>query len=86
MGQERRFQKTRVRMATLFDVPKENVPRLNQCYLCKAWHLEAALQAIEVPDQAGYVLKLGCQKCLDMITRNTDGMIQERPETGLKHG
>ncbi len=71
MGQEKRFLKTRGRMATLFDLPKKDVPRLSQCYLCRVWHLETDLQPIEVPDQAGYVLKLGCKKCLDMITRNT---------------
>ena len=43
-------------------------PRLNQCYLCKAWHLEANLQVIEVPDQGnGWVEKKACQKCLPPI-------------------
>ena len=46
---------------------KTGIPRLNQCYLCKGWALEANLQAIEVPDQMGYVQKLGCEKCLDQI-------------------
>jgi hypothetical protein len=46
----------------------EEIPRLNQCYLCKAWHLERELQPIEVSDQAGYVRKLACQKCLKEVT------------------
>lgn len=54
-------------METLFDAPKGNIPKLNQCYLCKAWHLEKDLSPIEVPDQAGYVRKLACQGCLDRI-------------------
>jgi hypothetical protein len=40
------------------------LPRLNQCYLCKEWHLEKDLQIIEVPDQAGWVEKKACEKCL----------------------
>ena len=42
-------------------------PRLNQCYLCKAWKLEKNLSPIEIPDQAGYVQKLACQECLSKI-------------------
>jgi hypothetical protein len=42
-------------------------PRVNQCYLCKAWQLEVKLQPIEIPDQAGYIQKLACKKCLDKI-------------------
>ena len=41
---------------------------LNQCYLCKAWALEKNLKPIEIPDQgAGYVRKLACLKCLNII-------------------
>lgn len=41
----------------------EGVPRLNQCYLCKTWHLEKNLQAIEIPDQgSGYIRKGGRSK------------------------
>ena len=40
---------------------------LDQCFLCKAWHLEEDLLPIEVPDQVGYVQKLGCENCLDEI-------------------
>jgi hypothetical protein len=44
---------------------KEGIPRLNQCFLCKGWHLEKDLLPIEVPDQGGnYVKKLACKKCL----------------------
>ena len=43
-------------------------PRLNQCYLCKAWHLEKNLSPIEIPSQGSeYVQKLACKKCLDEI-------------------
>lgn len=42
-------------------------PRLNQCYLCKEWHLEKNLSSIEVPDQAGWVEKKACEKCLKGI-------------------
>ena len=45
----------------------QSIPRLNQCYLCKAWRLEKDLQPVEVPDQAGYVQKVACQKCLGEI-------------------
>jgi len=45
-----------------------DIPRLNQCYLCKGWHLEATLRAIEIPDQgSGYIPKKACQKCLAPI-------------------
>jgi hypothetical protein len=45
-----------------------DIPRLNQCFLCKAWQLESNLQAIEVQDQGGgYVQKLACQGCLGPI-------------------
>jgi len=41
------------------------LPRLNQCYLCKAWHIEKDLSPVEVPDQGNsYVQKLACQECL----------------------
>lgn len=46
---------------------KMDIPRLNQCYLCKSWQLEENLKPIEVPDQTGYVKKSACQKCLDEI-------------------
>jgi hypothetical protein len=46
---------------------KGTIPRLNQCYLCKAWYLEKNLQPIEVPDQAGYVKKQSCKACLRVI-------------------
>jgi len=68
-------------MPTLFDTPKVNIPRLSQCYLCKAWALEADLQPIEVPDQAGYVRKLGCQKCLKEIMGGFP--LQDAPETEI---
>ncbi len=58
-------------MTTLFDdcnSEKTGIPRLNQCYLCKGWHLETTLKAIEIPDQgSGYIRKLACQKCLGPI-------------------
>lgn len=44
-----------------------DVPKLNLCFICKAWHLEKELHPIEVPDQAGYVRKLACGKCIDEI-------------------
>ena len=42
-------------------------PRLNQCYLCKAWQLEKNLSPVEVPDQAGWIEKRACRSCLDKI-------------------
>ncbi|MGO8989070.1 MAG: hypothetical protein ACLQGU_19750 [bacterium] len=46
----------------------EKLPRLNQCYLCKAWHLEKELSSVEIPDQGnGYVQKLACEGCFDKI-------------------
>ena len=42
-------------------------PRVNQCYLCKTWALDKNLSPIEIPDQAGWVEKKACQKCLDSI-------------------
>jgi hypothetical protein len=50
------------------ETEKGNIPRLNQCFVCKGWALEKNLHPIEVPDQAGYVQKLAYQKCLDQIT------------------
>lgn len=45
-----------------------NIPRLNQCYLCKIWTLETNLSPVEVPDQgSGYIKKLACEKCLGAI-------------------
>jgi hypothetical protein len=53
----------------------ERIPRLNQCYLCKAWQLESNLQAIEVPDQgSGYIRKLACKKCLGPILSASEGI------------
>ena len=43
------------------------VPRLDRCFLCGAWALEADLKAIEVPDQNGWIEKKACQECLDKI-------------------
>jgi hypothetical protein len=45
----------------------EKVPRLGQCYLCKAWQLAKSLSPIEIPDQAGYIQKMACQECLNKI-------------------
>jgi hypothetical protein len=42
-------------------------PRLNQCYLCKAWKLEKNLSPIEIPDQAGWIEKKACQGCLSKV-------------------
>lgn len=54
---------------------KSGIPRLNQCYLCKAWKLEETLSPIEVPDQGnGYVRKLACEKCLDGILGASEGV------------
>lgn len=47
-------------------------PKLNQCYLCKAWKLEKNLSPIEIPDQTGYVEKLACRGCLDSILKGED--------------
>ena len=42
-----------------------SVPRLQQCFICKAWRLEKDLKPVEVPDQGNsYVQKLACQECL----------------------
>jgi hypothetical protein len=41
------------------------MPRLNQCYLCKTWHLEKDLSPVEIPDQGNnYIQKLACPECL----------------------
>jgi len=41
------------------------IPKLNQCFLCKGWFLEKHLRPVEVPDQGGsYIQKLACKKCL----------------------
>ena len=53
------------------------VPRLNQCYLCKAWTLEMNLKPIEVPDQTGYVKKLACRTCLDKIIGGSNASLEE---------
>lgn len=51
-------------------------PRLNQCYLCKAWQLEKNLSLIEVVHQTGYVQKLACQDCLSKVL-NGNGVKSE---------
>lgn len=43
--------------------------RVNQCYLCRAWQLDKNLSPIDIPDQAGWVEKKGCKKCLDEILK-----------------
>jgi hypothetical protein len=45
------------------------IPRLNQCFLCKAWALEDELRLIEVPDQVGYIQRSACEKCLGAILK-----------------
>jgi len=52
--------------------PRENDsknPRVNQCYLCKAWQLDKNLSPIEVPDQVGWIEKKACEKCLSSILK-----------------
>ena len=52
--------------------PRENDsknPRLAKCFLCGAWALEKNLSPIEVPDQAGWIEKKACEKCLDPILK-----------------
>lgn len=47
-----------------------NKPRLNQCFLCKAWHVEKNLSPVDIPDQgAGWIEKKACEKCLDPILK-----------------
>jgi len=46
---------------------RTGIPRLNQCYVCKASKLEKNLSPIEVPDQTGYIRKMACQDCLNII-------------------
>jgi hypothetical protein len=54
---------------------KTGIPRLNQCYLCKEWHLEKELSLVEVPDQGNnYVQKLACKKCLGTILSAAEGI------------
>ncbi len=53
---------------------KTAIPRVNQCFLCKGWHLEARLEAIEVPDQTGYIVKKACSKCLGAILSASEGI------------
>jgi hypothetical protein len=51
-----------------------SLPRLAECFLCKAWQLEKDLIPIEIPDQAmTYIQKLACKKCLDNITGDREG-------------
>jgi hypothetical protein len=69
-------------METLFDSLKKTLPRLNQCYLCKGWYLEKNLQPVEIPDQAGYVQKRGCKRCLDEIMAGSG--LQDEPQAGEK--
>lgn len=59
-----------------------DIPRLNQCFLCKGWFLEKDLKPIEIPDQAGYVQKRGCKKCLDEIMAGSGR--QDEPQQGGK--
>lgn len=51
--------------------PRESAghPRVDQCYICRVWQLEKSLFPIEVPDQAGWIEKKACQKCLDQILK-----------------
>jgi hypothetical protein len=47
---------------------KEDIPKLNQCFLCKGWSLESNLSPVAIPDQGnGYVPKLACSGCLSSI-------------------
>lgn len=58
-----------------------DVPRLNQCFLCKEWHLEKDLHPIEVPDQGGgYIQKSTCKSCLDKIMGRFS--LQDEPQEG----
>ena len=63
-----------------------DIPRLNQCFICKAWRLEESLAPVEVADQVGYVQKLICKECMEKINPGSpirypkeDGK-HERPE------
>jgi hypothetical protein len=44
-----------------------NMPRLNQCFLCRAWKVEKNLSPIEIPDQVGWIEKKACQECLNKV-------------------
>lgn len=55
-------------MTTQTDI-KQEVLRLSQCYLCRAWDMDDQLILIEVPDQAGWIEKKACQVCLQKIKR-----------------
>jgi hypothetical protein len=44
-----------------------NIPKVAQCYICKAWRLEDSLSRILVPDQQGWIEKPCCGKCLKKI-------------------
>lgn len=43
-------------------------PRVDQCYLCRAWQLDRNLLPIDIPDQgAAWVEKKCCQSCFDKL-------------------
>ncbi|MGD0915700.1 MAG: hypothetical protein ABSB22_04490 [Thermodesulfobacteriota bacterium] len=61
------------------------VPRLNQCFICKAWRLERDLAPVEVPDQgASYIQKRGCKKCLEEIMGESS--LQDAPGQEIRQG
>ena len=61
----------------------ENIPRLNRCIICGKWYLEKDLGPIEVPDQTGYIQKLGCQGCIDSVINKGRGRKLDTSVSGV---
>jgi len=57
------------------DTLGNDIPRLDQCYLCKAWRREKDLFAIEIRDAVGWIRKLACGKCLDEIVKKEENRV-----------
>ena len=61
---------------------------INKCFVCGLWLFETDLEQIKIPDQAGYVKKPICKRCIrDIEGRSTEaGQADNKPPKLLMEG
>ena len=57
----------------------DDLPTIEQCYVCRAWLFAKVIRYANVPDQTGYVKKPVCKSCIDQIRDRSFGTISNQP-------